>query len=246
MLPRQTSSFQLPPLTPFARNLMIAIGAIFLIQVLVRVILGFDTVRYAQFVEIPLGLSGAGFFGRLFLWQPFTYFWLSPLHSVGPIFFSLLSLYFFVPPIERQIGKTRTLIAFVSAGVTGGLLSLAVAGIFLPKHALYTLPLLGPQAATAGLIATLCWWWRDSRMNLFIIQPYGWQVLVGFTALVVLQGLLSAHPYLIVHQLGGILMGIGVATGRDPYGLFQRIRLWRLRRRVRVVRSGKDDRDWMN
>lgn len=225
---------------------MIALGGVFLVQVLIRVGLGFDSGRYAALVENPLGLSGDGFFGQFFLWQPFTYFWLSPLHGVGPIFFSLLSIYFFAPPIEQQIGKTRTLIAFVSAGVAGGLLSLVFAGLFLRESALYASPLLGPQAATAGLIATLCWWWRDSRMNLFIIQPLGWQVLAGFTALVLLQGLLSPHPYVVIHQLGGIAMGVGVASGKDPYGLFQRVRLWRLRKRVRVVRGGKDDRDWMN
>lgn len=225
---------------------MIALGAVFLAQVLTRVILGFDSGRYAELVEGTLALSGAGVFQRLYLWQPLTYFWISPLSGIGPILFSLLAIYIFTPPLERQLGRTRTLIAFISAGVAGGLIHLLVAGVFFSKSPLFHEPFMGAQAATAGMIATLCWWWRDQRMNLILIQPLGWQVLVGYTALIVLQGLLMPHPFLVVDQLGGILMGMGVASGRDPYGLFQKLRLWRLRRRIRTIRGGKDDRDWMN
>lgn len=243
---RTLGPLQLPPVTRLSRGLMIAIGGVFLAQVLTRVILGFDSGRYAEIVERTLALSGAGVFKLHYVWQPFTYFWISPLSGIGPVLFSLLAIYIFTPPLEQQLGRTRTLIAFVSAGVAGGLLHLLVAGVFLSGSPYFHAPFMGAQAATAGMIATLCWWWRDQPMNLIVIQPLGWHVLVGFTALIVLQGLLMPHPFLVVDQLGGILMGMGVASGHDPFGLFQKLRLWRLRRRIRVLRGGKDDRDWMN
>lgn len=224
---------------------MIALVTVFLVQVLARVLLGFDSGRYAALVEAPLALNASGFYGRMFLWQPLTYFWLSPLNGLLSIIFSLISIYFFGPPIELQLGGRRMLIAFISSGVAGGLLAMAVAGIFLRQSPLYSMTLIGTSAATSGLIATLCWWWRDRRLNLIIIQPLGWQLLAGFATLIVLQGLLS-QPYFIVPELGGLLMGMAVGSNNGPYALFQRLRLWFLRRKIRSIRGGKDDRDWMN
>lgn len=224
---------------------MIALVAIFLVQVLTRVALGFDSGRYAAFVEVPLALNASGFYEQKYFWQPLTYFWLSPLNGLLGIAFSLISIYFFGPPIELELGGRRMLIAFVSSGVAGGVLAMVVAGVFLRQSPLYSATLIGTSAATSGLIATLCWWWRDRRLNLIIIQPLGWQLLAGFAGLIVLQGLLS-QPYYIVPDLGGLLMGMAIGAGRGPYVLVQRVRLWFLRRKIRSIQGGKDDRDWMN
>lgn len=224
---------------------MIALVTVFLLQVLTRVILGFDSGRYAALIEVPLALNGSGFYEQKFLWQPLTYFWLSPLNGLLSIIFSLISIYFFGPPLELQLGGRRMLIAFISSGIAGGLLALAVAGIFLRGSSLFSMTLIGSSAATSGLIATLCWWWRYRRLNLIIIQPLGWQLLAGFAALIVLQGLLS-QPYFIVPELGGLLMGMAIGSNNGPYAQFQRVRLWYLRRKIRTIRGGKDDRDWMN
>lgn len=240
----QIGSWTLPPLLPWARGLMIALVAIFLVQVLVRTLLGFDSGRYAAVIEGPLALSGAGVFVRGFAWQPLSYFWLSSLQGVFPIVITALSVYFFGSALEQRMGGPRMLVAFVSAGVAGGLLSLLVL-LLLPQEGFYDVRLMGAQACTSGLIATLCWLWKDRRMHLLIIDPTGTQLLLGYIALTVIQGLLS-HPFYIVPDLGGIAMGVLIGAGKGPYVLVQRVRLWRLRRKIRSIRGGKDDRDWMN
>lgn len=238
-------SWTLPPLTPWARALIIALVAIFLLQVLTRAILGFDSAAYASWVEAPLALSGEGIFERGHLWQLFTYFWISPLHSVLSILFTALSVYFFGSPIEQRWGGRRMLITFISAGIAGGIFAALLAKIFWSTSSLYGVRFMGAQACTSGLIATLCWLWRDRRLHLIVIEPLGWQLLAGYAALTLLQGFLS-HPYMVAPDFGGMAMGILIASNKGPYALYQRTRLWRLRRKIRSIRGGKDDRDWMN
>lgn len=245
MRTRQIGSFPLPPITPWARGLVIALVAIFLVQVLVRVALGFDSGRYANLVESTLALSGTGVFERIQLWQPLTFYWISPLDSIFHVVFSAIAVYFFGSAIEARVGGKRMLLSFISTGIAGGALTLIVAAILGAQNDLFHARLMGAQAATSGLVAILCWWWKDQRMNLFIIEPKGLHLLLGFVALTVIQGLLS-HPYYIVPDLGGIAMGLLIASGYGPYRMIQQLRLWRVRRKIRAIRGGKDDRDWMN
>lgn len=241
----QIGSWTLPPLTPWARALIVVLVAIFLVQVFTRALLGFDTSEYAAWVEGPLALSAHGFFERGQVWQPLTYFWISPLHGIFSIVISAISVYFFGSAVEARLGGLRMLVAFISAGIAGGILTLAIAKIWLSSSNLYASQLMGTQASVSGLIATLCWLWRDRRLNLIIVQPLGWHLLVGYVVLTLLQGLLS-HPYGVVPDFGGILMGMLIGANKGPYALYQRIRLWNLRRKIRSIRGGKDDRDWMN
>lgn len=245
MATRARTTVALPPLTPLSKILIAILVGLFVLQVLWRAVLGFDDQRYATSAIQFLMLSGEGVWNHGRVWTLLTHFWLSPLHSVFPVLFSALSLYLFAPPLESRIGPTRTLVCFVSAGVVGGLASLLVAGLAGPGSPAYVTPILGAQGATSGLVAALCWMWRDRWVHVFLFRAKGWHLLAGITAIQVLQGLLH-HPIAVAAPLGGLLMGIGTATRRDPYALWQRVKLWRLRRSVRVVRGGKDDRDWMN
>lgn len=242
---RQIGSFTLPPLTPWARGLIIALVAIFAVQVLVRMLLGFDSGRYANYVESTLALSGTGVLAEGKIWQPLTFFWISPLASIIHIIVSAISVYFFGSAIETRVGGKRMLLSFISAGIAGGLLTVLIAAMLGAQSDLFPVRLVGAQAATSGLIAILCWWWKDRPMNLVIIQPKGSHLLIGYAALTIVQGLLY-HPYYIVPDLGGILMGILIGSGRGPYRWVQELRLWRLRRKIRTIRGGKDDRDWVN
>lgn len=243
--PQRQMRFQWPPLTPWVRALLIVIGGVFLLEVLVRILLGFDSSRFHAFIVEPLGLSGQGIWHYQRFWQPLTYFWVSPLHSLWPIVFSLITIYFFGPPIESQLGGPRMLIAFITAGIAGGLVAGGFAGLYPESSAVYNMMFIGPEAATTGLVATLCWWWKDDLLNLIVVSLKGWHLLAIFTALILLQGLLN-HPYMIVPQCVGLLIGIAVGSGMGPYALYQRVRLWLLRRKIREMRGGKDDRDWMN
>lgn len=245
MATRARTTLVLPPLTTLTKTLIITIVGIFLLQVLWRGILGFDDYRYASSVVQYLTLSGEGVFAHGRVWTLLTHFWLSPMDSVFPVLFSALSLYLFGPPLEQRIGRTRTLVCFISAGIVGGLAALLVAAIAGPQSGVYVAPILGAQGATSGLVAALCWMWRDRWINVFLFRAKGWHLLAGLAGIQMIQGLLH-HPISVAAPLGGLLMGMATASRRDPYALWQRVKLWRIRRRVRVVRGGKDDRDLLN
>lgn len=225
---------------------MLTLGIIFLLQVAIRVALGFDTGRYHTLIHQYLAFSPSAVLSKGYVWQIFTYFWISSLDSIVPILFHLLGIYLFVPLLEFQIGRVRTLVAFISAGVAGALLPLLLSLILLKPAGLYGLEFVGANAAITGLFAAYLWWYRDRHIRLILIEAKGWQLLAGLTAFVILSALLTPTPLYVIHSLGGIGMGMAVGSGKDPYALFQHFRLWRLRRKVRVIRGGKDDRDWMN
>lgn len=235
----------LPPLTPASRALMIAIGALFLVQVAARVILGFDSARYFELVQSNVGLSAAGILEEWKLWTLFTWYWFSDLSSVFNVILSLLMIWIFGPALEIRVGVGRTLAAFFFAGLLSGLATLGVASIAGPGSSVWNWTIIGASGATSGLAAFLFWLERNTKFHVFIAEARGVQLLVFFAVLHILQGLLS-HPFAAAAPLGGMLAGVLSASGRDPWRLYEQFKLWRIRRRVRLISGGRDDRDFLN
>lgn len=240
-----TSPMLLPPLTPGSRALMIAIGGIFLVQVVIRVVLGFDSFRYAGFVDANVGLSAAGIFDEWKLWTLFTWYWFSDLSSVFNVILSILMIWIFGPALETRVGIGRTVAAFFFAGFLSGLATLGISLLAGPESAVWNWTLIGAAGATSGLAAFLFWLERKTTFHVFIAEARGLQLLAFFAVLHVLQGLLS-HPIAAAAPLGGMLAGILSASGKDPWRLYQQFKLWRIRRRVRLISGGKDDRDFLH
>ena len=243
MTQRRQLSYAIPPLTPVARNLIIALTAIFLAQVLLRVALGFDTQRYARILEDVVGLSAHGTIDQHWLWQPLTYFWIAPMSLVS-VLLSLLMIWIFAPPIEQRVGGARMLVTFAFAGIAGGLLTLAAAAIAGPGSTSWHWVSVGAHGATAGLAAFLFWLKRDHDFDIFVARAKGLHLLLAFTALNVLQGFITL-PIAAATSIGGILAGVIAASGVGPWRLWQQFRLWRIRRRVRTIAGGKDDRHFL-
>lgn len=239
------SPLQLPPLTPATKKLMFVLGGIFLAQVLVRIVLGFSTPRYAEVFEWNLGLSASGLLEHGKVWTLLTWFWCAPLNSVFGILFTLLMLWFFGPALEMRVGAARLVAAFVFAGFFSGVVGIGAAAIAGPSSSLWALPMVGTHGAVAGLLAFLFWLERESYFNVFVAEVKGLHLLLFFAAMHLLQGALT-HPLLAAVPIGGMLAGMLSGSQRDPWRLWESYKLSRIRRRVRLISGGKDDRDFLN
>lgn len=246
MRPYQRVQYKAPPLTSTVKWLMIALFAIFVAQVIIRAAMGFDDARYFQTVERQLGVYPPETLTDYKLWQPLTYMFLHSVAGLGHIFFNLLTLYFFGPPLEARFGRKRFLVTFVSAGVAGGLAVLLADALGHVLSSSYqSATVLGASGAVSGVVGAICWIWRKRKLNLFFFEAKGWHLLVAFIGIDVLRALMGT-PVAVSAHLGGIGMGVLIGANLGPYALFQRMRLARMRRKLRSINGGKDDRDWMN
>lgn len=218
---------------------MIVLGSLWLIQLIIHVGVGFDQLSYRRIVLEPLSLRADRLF-RGELWRAFTYMLLHSVTGIGHIIFNLISLYFFGPPLEQRFGRTRFLVTFVSCGIGG---AIAVALVYLVAWygfgfdtSTFT---LGASGAISGIVAAMCWLWRDQWLNLFVLRAKGWHLLAVFVALDVLRAMTGAPIAVVVH-FGGMITGIIIASGFGPYAGYQRFKLWRMRGKLRKITGGKN------
>lgn len=224
---------------------MIVLGALWIVQLIIHASLGFDRLRYAQLVLEPLSLQ-ADRLAHGEVWRAVTYMFLHSVTGIGHIIFNLLSLYFFGPVLEQRFGRNRFLVTFVSCGVAGAIAVLLVYLVawygFSVNTSTFT---LGASGAVSGVVAAMCWLWKDRSLNLIFFEAKGWQLLVGFVVLDVLRAL-TGQPIAVVVHMGGMAMGIAIAAGYGPYSGYQRFRLWRMRGKLRTISGGKDMDDLLH
>jgi membrane associated rhomboid family serine protease len=135
----------LPSITPVVKWLLIINAAVYLINVLVSPPTKTGlTILESLLILIPDTLSHA-----LQLWRLITYQFLHG--SFGHIFFNMLGLFFFGPPVERYWGSKKFLFFYLACGAAGGLfyILLVTVGFLTP------LPMLGASGAILGVL-TAC------------------------------------------------------------------------------------------
>jgi membrane associated rhomboid family serine protease len=231
--------FSVPPLTPLVKQLLIALGVIYVVQS----ILVFMDVPFVELLALWPAQYGIGV---TTLWQVFTYVVVEASPDMAIV--SFLFFWLLVSPFEIDHGRRRTwqLIAVST---------LAPAAAVLLVHVLggATSPLVGVgRIGTAALVA-FCWKLRDVTVRWFGILPLtGMQALgigVGFTVL----------NYLWSRDLGSLIATfatMGASIGfiewmrRGPgmfAGMFARSRKPK-RGGLRVVQGGRDSDPpkWLN
>lgn len=132
-------------------------------------------------------------------WGPVTYMFVHG--GLGHLFFNMLMLFFFGPPLEAKWGEREFLKFYVVCGLGGAALSY----LFLPAS------IVGASAALYGVMLAFAMNWPRAPIYVFGIFPVEARYLVGFMAL---ASLLSAVPSTqggsgIAHfaHLGGLVAG---------------------------------------
>lgn len=170
-------------------------------------------------------LVPSGVFGRLWLWQPFTYGFVeqSPLG----IIFGAIILYSIGSGLEMSWGSRRLLAVVWGGSVLAGLFTLAVS-LFLPVAVAYS---------GGGVMTTLAWVSYGlaigrAQSNFWGIPITG-NVLAGIGAgFVVLNGLTAGWESQ-VPELFALAIAVVAARGASPRRLWLRVQHWRLQRQLR-------------
>lgn len=171
-------------MTPWVMRLLMANGAMFLLQ-----------------LTLPGIEQTLAFVPAWILFRPWTLVTYMFLHGgLGHLFFNMLSLFFFGPRIEARLGSRRFLILYFVSGIAGALLSL----IFSPNAAV-----IGASGAVFGIMLAFASFWPRDQILIWGILPVEARVLViAMTALALFGGFTGAQGG-IAHfaHLGGFLGG---------------------------------------
>jgi membrane associated rhomboid family serine protease len=172
--------------TPMVKRLLIANTVVFGVTLL------FPRFMVEWFAFQPLEIV-------LRPWGPVTYMFVHG--GLGHLFFNMLMLFFFGPPLEAKWGEREFLKFYLVCGLGGAALSY----LFLPAS------IVGASAALYGVMLAFAMNWPRAPIYVFGIFPVEARYLVGFMAL---ASLLSAMPSTqggsgIAHfaHLGGLIAG---------------------------------------
>jgi membrane associated rhomboid family serine protease len=154
----------------------------------------------------------------LMLQRPWTLITYMFLHAgLGHIFFNMLALFFFGPRLEARLGSRQFLILYFLSGITGGLLSLALA-----PHA----AVVGASGAVFGVMLGFAYYWpRDQILIWGIIPVEARWMVAGMTALALFGGFTGGGGIAHFAHLGGFLGGwlcLKWFEARSPSRTFRR------------------------
>ena len=172
--------------TPMVKRLLVANTVVFAIVLLLpsAIVLDWLAFQPARIVFRP--------------WAPLTYMFVHG--SLGHLFFNMLMLFFFGPPLEGRWGELEFLKFYLICGLGGAALSF----IFLPVS------IVGASGALYGVMIAFALNWPKAPIYVFGIFPVEARYLVGFMALVALLSATdSATGSNVAHlaHLGGLITG---------------------------------------
>jgi len=226
------SQIQWPPLTRGVKILMGIYFAVFLIHPLLSGSLGIS-----DFIISSFYLSNEGVFGYFKVWQPLTY---QVLHNDFFHFaFNMFALYLFGAEVERRVGLKAFFKYMAGCGMgaaTIGILWQIVVSLVSGQTLLSPVATVGASGAISGLISaySLFNWERSTRLFGVVDMKGKW-----FIPLVValdLTRLVSGDNIAFAHHLGGLITGaLIVIVVYQPLQLINRVKLWRLKRKFRVM-----------
>lgn len=223
-------------LTPGVKNLLIATGVMFLLELLVRRLTGNDFLT--KWLSVYLAPREYPVETWLQVWRPFTYVFLHG--SLSHLFWNMLGLLLLGPALESTVGTSRFYRVYFVSAVFGALLAM-VGSVFAPLPG----QLVGASGAVMGVVIAFITLNPNETFLIWMVLPiralYLGLILVGLQlySAVALTGL-SNTSYLA--HLGGIAAGFGMAKSGfwfenlNPMGGLKR--RWR-RRHLRPVPARK-------
>lgn len=190
--------FRLPPLTPFVRQLLITLFAVFVLVAVAQNLLNIPVLRIFALDTTDPSLATA--------FQLFTYVLVVPPTAVLPFFISLLFIWLILPPFEQRYGKARVFQLTLLGTVCSGLLALLV-GFLMPQ---YAAPLAGPAAITlAAMSAYAVLLPPHAEISFFGVVPMQSKHLLWVIVGISLLGFLtSLNATSLASDLGAIGAGI--------------------------------------
>ncbi len=239
-----------PPHTPeIIKNLMIANGVVFILQLIGPSLIG-------------LSVTGIGVVSPYLvwehfqLWRIFTYMWLHAPGSFMHIAGNMFALWMFGSPLALVWGEQRFLKYYLLCGTGAGFLIatlpylLSIVGIGSPVSEFMGVT-LGASGAVMGVLLAYSFTWPD-RTIMLLFPPIPIKAIYLIPLLFFMEWMFaSTGSSNISHtgHLAGVLVGwiYLVNEGRTPgaptpQGLLLKWRRWRMRQKIRAVHR-EDQRD---
>lgn len=196
-------------LTPVVKKLIIINTAIFVFQSFIEILLR------GNYIALFFGLSYAGVFEHLYIWQIFTYMFLHGglLH----IFFNLFALWMFGGDLENRWGSNFFLKYYLWSGVGAGIF------ISILNYVMHTnIPTIGASGAIYGLLLAYGITWPDREVLIYFLFPIKMKYLVIIFGLLEFFGTLKSYAGVgenISHigHLGGLISGFIILTMKANY-----------------------------
>jgi len=180
--------------------------------------------------EMRIGGWGAGaglFTGQV--WRVLTYQYLHSLDGPFHLFFNMLGLYFFGPPLEARWGPRRFLAFYTACGVAGALFFVLLVVVGLVADA----RMIGASGCVLGLLAA-CAVLMPQMVIILLFFPVPIRLAAGLLVFVYLLSLLTAFANAYpgaggdAAHLGGMLFGAGWCLWGSTG--WNRLRAWHERR----------------
>jgi membrane associated rhomboid family serine protease len=181
------------------------------------------TLLFEQLALVPAWL-------KVHPWTAFTYMFLHA--GFSHLFFNMLALYMFGPPVEARLGGRRFAILYFAGGITGALLSV------LTSQA----AVVGASGATYGVMLGFAWYWPRQQIMLWGIFGVEARWLVVIFTVISLMGVGGGGIAHFAH-LGGFV-GAWLYLrwlGERPKAAAA---AWKKKSTVRVSGSGNSIERW--
>jgi hypothetical protein len=243
--------FSLPPLTPWVRTLVLALGGAFVLQAVLESAIGvplFGLLALDPQPATPL----------VWVWQVLAYPFVWPMGNGGVVLWAAISIfvvYLVLAGVELRFGLRRT--AELGAGaVLGGAVPVLLLGALWPAGWLAARPIYGAHPLVLAAIAAFAMTVRGGQVYLFPlpIALKSWHLLglvIGYSALV---ALIERNPFGLASDLGAIGAGVAYAAWLTRPRSRPKPKAKKARRNgdgshLRVVEGGRQDDDgprWLN
>lgn len=217
------------PMTPVVKRILVILVVAWIVQVVAERWMSWPWIGEA------LALTPARVASDLWVWQLGTYMWLHSPTSFTHILFNGMFLWMFGGSLEQRWGGRAFLKFYLLCGLGAGLVVLIAGWLFYPDT-----PVLGASGAIYGLVAAWAITEPERIVYLFGVFPikgkhFALIPIVFALADFLVQGEGTSHAA----HLGGLATGALLVTGWwKPDRAWRQIRLWGLRRKLRVIEGG--------
>lgn len=181
-------------LSPWVKRLLIANAAVFLLMAL--------GILPARWAVRTFGFSPADFLTHP--WSPLTYMFVHA--GFWHLFFNLVGVFFFGPPLERAWGSVFFIRYYLVAGLGGALVSI----LLLPLPAVGAQQIVvGASGALFGLLLAFALKWPEALIYIWGVLPVKAKWFVTIFGFMALWGTLSGAGGGVAHwaHLGGLATG---------------------------------------
>jgi len=224
-----------PPFTPpIVKQLLITLGAIFVLQALPAT---------APFLN-ELAVRPRDVWQYGYLWQPFTYMWLHG--GVGHVAMNAFVLWMFGSQLAMAWGPKRFLRYYLVCGIGAGVLIATLPyllyGVGAASPMNLAIPTVGASGAIYGVILAYSLTWPE-RTIMLIFPPVAFKAIWLIPALFFMTLLFGGGNVSHVGHLGGVAVGWAYLRWQGDAragtisweGIKLRWRRYRMRRKLRAV-----------